>query len=186
MTVPHAHGAPSAFSSQALVSASFALCMDAPRPHAQARAILLRCFWIHDDPGQTRVALALADAGASLFSSTAPPGVLAAAFADRARHELLLSGARVAPSYLDDFPSSPAMASDDICSVNCAVRFGLGQAPHDLDAALGRALDSMFNPALHFRRHAKTSLSGPGELEKRANALIVLLRSARASRRPPP
>lgn len=186
MDPSHAAGAPAFFSPQAIAIASLELSMRAPAPHVQARAILLRCFWIHDDPAQTRVALALADAGSTRSATAAPPGILACALADRARHELLLGGALPAPCYLDDFPSAPSMANADICSVNCAARFGPRQLPCDLDAALGRALDSMFLPSMHFRRHAKASLGSGGRLERQANALVGLLRSARAFQRASP
>jgi hypothetical protein len=166
---------------QALDYASLELSLRAPVPNAHAKAVLLRCFWIHANGAESRIALALADLRSTQVATLASSGILATALADRVRDELLRSGARLPPAYVDDFPSSPAMANDDICTVNCAVGFGPNQKPRDLDAALARALDAMFLPGFYFRRHMRLELSGAGQLERQANTLIMQLRGARRS-----
>lgn len=167
--------------SSALALASFELSFAKPVPLGSAEAILLRSLWISPNADESRVAILLADRRGLRGESTADIGLIASAFAARARACLLDAGATPPPGYINDFPAAPFMASADICSASCAVGFPLSSSAAAMDLACARALDAMFVPGSHFRRHIKLSLAGRGEAERVANKLICELRKSRKS-----
>lgn len=165
--------------SSALAFASFELSFANPVPLGSGEAILLRSLWISPNSDESRVAILLADRRGLRGESTADIGLIASAFAARTRACLLDAGATPPPGYLNDFPAAPFMASADICSASCAVGFPLSASVASMDQACARALDAMFIPGSHFRRHIKLSLAGRGEAERVANKLISDLRKSR-------
>ena len=164
----------------ALAAASFELSFSNQAPLGGGEAILLRAFWISPNPDESRVALLLADRKGLRSQSSADIGVIAAALAAKARASLLDAGASSPPGYCDDFPAAPFMANADICSASCAVGLPASSSASALDLACERALDGMFLPGTHFRRHIKLSQAGHGETGRVANKLVLELRRSRS------
>ena len=145
---------------------------------AQAQAVLAKIFWLHPDPELSRVCLLAADLRGLRSSSRADPGVIASALATRLRAQMLAAGAKSPPSFLDDFPGAPFMASADVCSVACAVG-AEGLSSDALLEACRQGSLCMFEPGFFWTRHLRLAEAGEGALERRANQLLTQLRQAR-------
>lgn len=162
--------------------ASLEKSFQAPLRMPKSEAVMAKIYLLRASEDDSRILLLLGDLRALRKGSGSDAGALASALATRARACLLQAGAMPPPAAFDDYPSSPLMASSDVCSCSAAVCWPESIDLHALLAACEDCLTSMFLIGGSFSRHIKLSESGSGRLEKAANHLILDLRAARTRR----
>lgn len=155
-----------------------------PRDWPQAQAALC-CVFLEPGEGvdEGRILLALGDARAPLAGSSASPGLLCMALADRSREALYDAGAKPPAAALNDYPSSPRLVSQDLCSSAVALRQPAELSLERAMEALREAGSQVFAPGFHFQRHLRLSERDSGRMERQINAMIADLRAARAAAR---
>ena len=159
-----------------LLKASFEQSLLNPSLLSEAKALLLKIYWIGPDDDMTRIFIAVIHLKNLHPGIGGHMGAICSGISYRLRSAMLDAGALPPPSYLDDFPSAPLMINSDVASCSCAVSYGPATDATRLHHVCLNALSDIAPPSSFFTRHLRLSQSRNGSLERVANTLLLNLR----------